>query len=148
MSNPEVIESPIIRLQNRGAVVFRGKVMFPSTAARINEYRPHMRRLAEAGMCLPQAARKLGFTPATVRRWAIILGISFTKQRRRMVGTSYDKTGWGDVIMAEGKAGGTMSRAAATLGVPVSNVHRWCVDNDFNWKQIKRTILDAKKQNR
>lgn len=143
--NDTIIESPIIRLQNRGAVVFRGKVMFPSTAARINEYRPHLRRLAAQGLCLPEVARKLGYNVATVRRWAIILGVSFKKKRRRMCGTSYDKAGWRDVILAQANAGGTMARAAAILGIPVVNVHRWCVDNDINWKQLKQ---NAKNQNR
>ena len=137
--------SPIIRLQNRGAVVFRGQVMFPSTAARINEYRPHLRRLAEQGLCLPEAARRMGYNVATVRRWAIILGISFKKKRRRMLGTSYDKAKWQEVIIAEANAAGTMARAAAKLGIPVVNVHRWCVDNDVNWKQLK---ADAKIRHR
>lgn len=138
-------ESPIIRLQNRGAVVYRGQAMFPSTAARINQYRPVMRQMAERGMCLPEAARKIGYNVATIRRWAILLGISFKKKRRRMLGTSYDKAKWQEVILAEANAAGTMARAAAILGIPVVNVHRWCVDNDINWKQLKQ---NAKNQNR
>ena len=140
----QMFYSPIIKLGTRGAVVFRGKVMFPSTAARINEYRPHIRRLAEQGLCLPEVARKLGFTVATIRRWAIVLGITFTKKRRRMIGVRYDKTGWKEVIMEQANTAGTMARAAAIIGVPVVNVHRWCIDNDINWKELKS---NAKKSN-
>jgi len=143
----QIIHSPIFDLQGRSAVAFRGKLMLPSTAARINEYRPHLRRLAEQGLCLPEVARKVGYTPATIRRWAIILGISFTKKRRRMCGTSYDKTGWREVILGQAAEGGTMARAAAIIGVPVSNIHRWCVDNDVVWKQIK-IKRNAKNQDR
>jgi hypothetical protein len=141
----QIIHSPVFDLQGRAAVAFRGKLMLPSTASRINEYRPHLRRLAEQGLCVPEAARKIGYSIGTIRRWAIILGVSFKKKRRRMCGTSYDKTGWKEVILGQAAVAGTMARAAAIIGVPVSNIHRWCIDNDINWKQLKS---DAKKQNR
>lgn len=142
--NDPIHESPILHFNGRSAVSFRGRMMFHSTAGRINEYRSHLRRLAEQGMCHAEAARKLGWSVTTIKRWSLILGIPFPKKRNRKVRV-HDKTGWGEVITAEARAGGTMGRAAARLGVPIVNIHRWCVDNGVNWKQLKH---DAKESNR
>lgn len=133
-------DAPIIRFKNRGAVSFRGRLMFASRAARICEYRADLRRLAEAGHCMPEVARRLGFSVTTVKNWAEILGIGFKKVRARKC-RRYDKSKWADVIAQAAAEGKTQGDVAFKLGVPHINVHRWCIDNGFNWKQTKQ---DAK----
>jgi uncharacterized protein YjcR len=133
-------DAPILRFQNRGAVSFRGRLMFASRAARICEYRADLRKLAEAGHCMPVVARKLGFSVTTIKNWAEILGIGFKKVRSRKC-RKYDKSTWESVIVRAAAEGKTQGDVAFMLGVPHVNVHRWCVENGFNWKQTKQ---DAK----
>jgi len=133
-------DAPILRFKNRGAVSFRGRLMFASRAARICEYRADLRRLAESGLCMPEVARRLGFSTTTVKNWAEILGVGFKKVRSRKC-RRYDKSKWEDVIVRAAAEGKTQGDVAFALGVPMVNVHRWCIDNGFNWKQAKQ---DAK----
>jgi hypothetical protein len=133
----EIIESPAFK---RGSVAFRGRLMWHSTAARIAEYRPHMRELADEGVCMADAARKLGWSIHTLIRWAEILGIQFKKPRRRRV-YRYDKTAWREAILVGAAKGLTLEKVAMGLDVPLMNIHRYCHDHGINWKQLK---ADAK----
>jgi len=133
----EFIQSPALHLQGRGAVCFRGRLMFHSTAARINEFKTHVRRMADQGMTMAEASRKLGYSNATLRRWAGILGVQFSKKYKRV--KKHDKTGWEEVILAGAKKGLTMERIGIQLGVNLINIHRYCRDNGINWREIKRS---------
>lgn len=138
----EYIESPALHLQGRGAVCFRGRLMFHSTAARINEFRKHVRRMADEGMTMAEASRKLGYANATVRRWSEILGIQFRKKYKRV--KKHDKTGWEEAIMAGAAKGLTLERIGMQLDVNLVNIHRYCRDNGINWRELKRSHKHGK----
>jgi hypothetical protein len=133
----EVIESPAFK---PGYVAFRGKLMRHNLAARINEYRPHLRALADEGLCIAHAAKRLGWSIHTVIRWADVLGIQFKKPRRRRV-YRYDKAAWREAILVGASRGLTLEKVAMGLDVPLMNIHRYCHDHGINWKQLKQ---DAK----
>jgi len=131
-----IIESPALHLQGRGAVAYKGRLMFHSTASRLKEWSPRLRQCAADGMCIAHASNYLGWSVATVARWSKILGVTWRKARQRPV-RKYDKAGWEQAIMAGLSAGKTQGMVAAGLGVPLVNVHRYCLDNGINWKHLK-----------
>lgn len=132
----QIIESPALHLNGRGAVAYRGRLMFFSTARRLQEYGPILRRMAAKGMCKGEAARKMGWSVTTIVRWSKILGVPFPKKRNRKV-LVHDKTGWREAIMQGVAKGMTQRQVACELDVPLVNVHRFCVDNGINWKNLK-----------
>lgn len=138
----EMIESPVLHLQGRGAVAFRGRLMFHSTAARINEYRTHVRRMADDGLTIAEAARKLGYSQATLRRWAEILGVQYRKKYKRV--RRHDKTGWEQAIMDGAAKGWTLERIGMQLDVNLVNIHRYCYDNGINWRELKHSFKHGK----
>lgn len=138
--NKDIIESPIILFENqisrRGAVVYLGHKMFPTTAARMSEYRADFKRFADQGLTISQATKKLGFSEDTVRRWAKVFKVTFKKKRNRPV-RIYPKQGWGEAILAGAKKGETYLQIADRLGVPVINVYRYVKKMGINWKKFK-----------
>lgn len=136
----EVYTSPIIFMPGRvkrGGVVYRGNIMLPGTAARIAEYRSKIRHYADAGVCMAETARKLGWSVGTIRTWSNILGIQFKKHRRRRV-YRHNKFGWEEAIREGAAKGETLEQIAMRLDVLLVNIHRYCVDNGINWKELKR----------
>lgn len=132
----QIIQSPALHLGGRGAVAYRGRLMFFSTARRLQEYGPILRKMSAKGLCRADAARKLGWSVTTVVRWSDILGIPFPRKRNRKVRV-HDKTGWEEAIRSGVANGLTQRQVAVSLDVPLVNVHRFCVDNGINWKNLK-----------
>lgn len=139
MSEPEAIESPLIK---RGKMLFRGKVLWPAHIRRLVEYRPHLREMANAGLCQNHAADKLGWNISTVRNWSAILGIQFIKVRKRHV-YRQDKTGWHAAIENGAKKGMTLEELGIQLNTHLINVARFCYANGINWKELKKSYVKA-----
>lgn len=135
MIEQEAYESPLLK---RGRVLFRGKSLWPAMVRRMVEYRPHLREMANAGLCQTHAAHKLGWNINTVRNWAAILGIQFKKKRARKV-YRHDKTGWHAAIEAGAKDGLTLEQIGIRLNTDLINVARYCYANGINWKELKKS---------
>lgn len=145
----DIIESPIVCFKNRNgrrasAVLFKGKVMRHSTAARIVEYRADLRRIAGEGHSMAKTARLIGFSTSLIRAWCKLLGIHVKPYGKRRRCQRYDRTGWEEVIKAGVAAGKTQGQVAAQLHVPHMLISRYCLDHGINWKELKRQSKEAR----
>lgn len=135
-----IIESPVLHFKNRhgyyrGAVSYRGHLMYPSIAQRLKDMRPAVEEMNKQGFGLRQAARRLGYTRQTFRKYLRIWGIRWqtTDTRARV---PLDKTGWREAILAGAEKGWTLQQIGESLDTDLANIHRYCKKQGIAWKTI------------
>lgn len=133
----QIIESPAISFPSgHRAVIFGGKIMRPSTAAKVLNLEPHLRAAAAEGLTMTQIARRIGYCVITVREWATMLGVPVPGKRN--CPTPHDTSTWGPIVEAGLKAGLTQEEIGAKLNVHSMQIHRYCRRNNLSWRRAKR----------
>lgn len=134
-----VITSPILFFQDktkrRQAVSYRGHLMFPSVAYRLKELRPVVQKMNDDGMTLRKAAKRLGYTRQTFRKYLRIWGMRW---KRADKARPIDKTGWKEAIIKAASQGWTLQRTGEALDTDLVNVHRFCKRHGIEWKKLRK----------
>lgn len=137
-----IIQSPLISFKGnkgamRGAVSFRGHKMFPSTARRLMELRPHIEAFCKKGISVREAAQKLGYSKQTVISHCRILGIRWPEKKFGGHRPRINKDGWFNAIISGAAEGKTQEEVGDSLGVHFINIHRYCKNHNIDWKTLR-----------
>lgn len=121
----------------RPTVSYRGHEMAPSIAYRIKELRPTVEKFNQDRLSLRQAAKKLGYTRQTFRRYLRLWNIRWHSigNHSRM---PLDKTGWREAILAGAEKGWTLQQVGESLDTDLVNIHRYCKRHGIEWKSVRK----------